>query len=117
MLLRLRSSAHDPAALLEAVGPGPLAGATGLVAQAARRRTPVLLGSSPVAVAAALLAERLAPGASAWCLAGCTGAAPAVRQALVELGLEPVLDLRLPGPGGALLADSLLRAALELLDA
>ena len=39
------------------------------------------------------------------------------RVPVVALGLEPVLDLRLPGPGGAVLADRVLAAALELLDA
>lgn len=115
-LPRLRGLTADPSALLAALDDPAVTGATGLVAQAARRRTPVLLGSSPVAAAAVLLAERLAPGTAAWCVAGCSAAAPAARHALTELGLVPVLDLRLPGPGGALLADRLLRAALELLD-
>ncbi|MCW2776639.1 MAG: cobT, partial [Frankiales bacterium] len=89
--------------------------AVGLLAQAARRRTPVLLGSAAGAVAAALLADRVAPGACAWVLAGSSSASPACTQALAALGLVPALDLRLPGPGGAVLADRLLGTALDLL--
>ena len=114
-LPRLRPLLGDPAALLDAVGDPRLAHLVGVVEQAALRRTPVLLGSAPGAVGAALLADRLVPGASSWLLAGSSGSAPAAQRALVALGLVPVLDLRLPGPGGALLADRLLRAALELL--
>lgn len=115
-LPRLRPLLGDPASLLDAVGDPRLAHLVGVVEQAALRRTPVLLGSAPGAVGAALLADRLVPGASSWLLAGSSGSAPAAQRALVALGLVPVLDLRLPGPGGALLADRLLRAALELLD-
>lgn len=114
-LPRLRPHAGDPDALLEAAGDPALAGLTGALAQAARRRTPVLLGSGVPAVAAALLAERTAPGAGRWLLPGSSSAAPAAQKALAALGLAPVLDLRLPGPGGAVLADRVLRTALELL--
>ncbi len=113
----LRPLVGDPAALLAATGAPALAHLTGAVEQAARRRTPVLLGSGPAAVAAALLADRRAPGAGRWLLAGSSGASPATVRALSALGVAPVLDLRLPGAGGAVLADRVLRAALDLLDA
>lgn len=113
----LRRLVGDPDALLDAVGDPALAHLAGVVEQAARRRTPVLLGSGAVAVAAALVADRLAPGASAWLVPGSSSASPAAQRALVALGADPVLDLRLPGPGGALLAERVLRTALELLDA
>lgn len=114
-LPRLRPLAGDPEALLEAAGDPALAHAVGLLEQAAVRRTPVLLGSAPGAVAALLLADRLTPGAGRWALPGSSSAAPAAQRALEQLGLVPVLDLRLPGPGGAVLADGVLAAALELL--
>lgn len=113
----LRPLVGDAAAVLAGVGDPVLAHAAGLVEQAARRRTPVLLGSSPGSVAAALVADRLAPGTAGWLLAGSSSASPAAQRALLALGLEPVLDLRLPAGGGALLADAVLAGALELLHA
>ncbi len=116
-LPRLRPLVGDPAALLDAAGDPALSCLAGLVAQAARRRTPVLLGSAPGAAAALLVADRLAPGAGRWVLAGCSSATPAAVRALEVLGVSPLLDLRLPGPGGALLAERVLAGALELLHA
>lgn len=115
-LPRLRPLGGDPAALLEAVDDPALGYLAGVVERAALRRTPVLLGSGAGAVAAGLVADRFQFGTASWVLAGCSGAAPALQRALVALGLVPVLDLRLPGPGGALLADLVLQGALQLLD-
>jgi nicotinate-nucleotide--dimethylbenzimidazole phosphoribosyltransferase len=104
----------DPAALLEVTGATAVAELAGLLAQAAGRRTPVLLdGSAPVA-AAALVAGRLTRGASAWWLAGQAPSNPAARAALAEVGLQPLLDLRLGLPGGADLAADLLVSAADL---
>lgn len=114
-LPRLRPLVGDPVALLSAAGDPGLAFLTGAVEQAARRRTPVLLGSAPAAVAAALVADRLGPGTARWLLPGSSSASPAAQRALTALGAAPVLDLRLPGPGGAVLADAVLRTALDLL--
>lgn len=93
-------------------GDGPLAEATGLLAQCAVRRTPVVLDGTPLACAAALLAERLAPGASAWWLAGQAPPAPAAAAALWDLGRTPLLDLGLALPLGAELALTVLLAVL-----
>ncbi len=60
----------DPEQLLTALGSAPLAVLTGVLAQAAVRRTPVVLDGSAVTAAAAVLADRLAPGAARWSLAG-----------------------------------------------
>jgi nicotinate-nucleotide--dimethylbenzimidazole phosphoribosyltransferase len=88
--------------------------AAGLLAQSAVRRTPVVLGASPVLAAAALAAERLAPGARRWWLAGSKPAATVVGLALADLALEPLLDLGLAVPGGAALALDLLVRGTEL---
>jgi nicotinate-nucleotide--dimethylbenzimidazole phosphoribosyltransferase len=104
----------DPDGLLEAVGSAPLARLTGLLAQSAARRTPVVLDGSPVVAAAALLAERLAPGAPAWWLAGQVPPAPAARLGLSDLGMTGLLDLGLDLPLGAELALSVLEQAVPL---
>jgi nicotinate-nucleotide--dimethylbenzimidazole phosphoribosyltransferase len=89
--------------------------AAGLLAQSAVRRTPVVLGPSPTLAAAALAAERLAPGASRWWLAACKPSSTAVTLAYAELVLDPLLDLGLRVPGGAALAVNLLTSAVGLI--
>ena len=65
--------------------------------------------------AAALVADRLAPGARAWWLAGHRSTEPAATAALAALDLEPVLDLglRLGEGTGALLAERSRRLGLD----
>ena len=106
----------DPLRLLGALGGADLAAMTGICLQAARRRTPVLL-DGVVVTAAALLAERMAPGTAAWFVAGHRSSEPAHTPALRALGLEPLLDLgmRLGEGSGALVALPLLSAAAVLL--
>jgi len=86
------------------------------VARAAERRTPVIL-DGVVSGAAALVAERLTPGARAWWVAGHRSTEPAHTAALTELELVPLLDLglRLGEGTGALLALPLLQSAAALL--
>jgi nicotinate-nucleotide--dimethylbenzimidazole phosphoribosyltransferase len=88
----------------------------GFCAQAAARRTPVLL-DGVVVTAAALVAERLAPGAKAWWQAGHRSTEPAHTVALRELDLEPIVDLRMRlGEGtGAAVALPVVRAAVATL--
>lgn len=88
---------------------------TGLLAQSAVRRTPVVLGSSPVLAAAALAAERIAPGARRWWLAGSAPTTTAVGLVYAELALDPLLDLGLSMPGAATLAADLLISGIGLL--
>lgn len=107
----------DPPALLEAAGGGAVAELTGLLAQAAVRRTPVVLDGSPLVIGAALVAERLAPGARRWWLAGQAPPSPGAAAALVDLRLTPLLDLGLAGPDGADLAALLLTRGAELVQA
>lgn len=111
-----RSRTADPVALLTALGGADLAAMAGFCAQAAVRRTPVLLDGL-VVTAAALAADRMAPGARAWWQAGHRSPEPAHGIALDELGLQPVVDLglRLGEGTGAALALPVLRAAVAVL--
>ena len=96
---------NEPLALLAAVGGADLAAMAGFYAQAAVRRTPVLL-DGVVTTAAALVAEQMAPGASEWWRAGHLSTEPAHGLALDKLGLAPIVDLsmRLGEGTGALAA-------------
>ncbi|KLO40866.1 nicotinate-nucleotide--dimethylbenzimidazole phosphoribosyltransferase [Mycobacterium nebraskense] len=115
-LFRTRLVLPDPVALLRRGGGADLAAMAGFCAQAAVRRTPLLLDGMAV-TAAALVAERLAPGARLWWQAGHRSTEPGHALALAELGLEPILDLRMRlGEGsGAALALPVLRAAVATL--
>ena len=108
--------AVDPTTLLSRVGSPDLAAMTGFLARASVRRCPVVL-DGVVSLAAALVAERLAPGACAWWIAGHRSTEPAAAIALEHLGLRPLvdLDLRLGEGTGALLALPLLDSAAALL--
>ena len=88
--------------------------ATGLLAELAVRRTPVVLGHSPLLAAAALLADRIAPGARRWWLAAAPGQGTAARKAYAELELDPLLDLGLTVRGAAALATDLLVSGIDL---
>jgi nicotinate-nucleotide--dimethylbenzimidazole phosphoribosyltransferase len=116
----LRRARHDvgddPEGLVRVVGGRDLATMAGILVQAGARRTPVIL-DGVVSCAAALAAERMAPGASAWWVAGTRSTEPAQAKALEALDLEPLLDLQLRlGEGtGALLAVGLVQAAAATL--
>ncbi len=109
---RGRPFADDPPALLRVIGGADLAALTGLLTQAAVRRTPVVL-DGVVICAAALAAEAYAPGSKAWWIAGTRSTEPAQHLTLASLGFDPLLDLglRLGEGTGALLAVNLLVAA------
>jgi nicotinate-nucleotide--dimethylbenzimidazole phosphoribosyltransferase len=106
----------DPVETLAALGSADLAASAGFMAAAARAGVPVLL-DGVVSVAAAVLADRLAPGAAAWFAAAHRSTEPAQSLALDKLGLEPVLDLgmRLGEGSGAVAAVPLVRSAALLL--
>ncbi|AXT83797.1 nicotinate-nucleotide--dimethylbenzimidazole phosphoribosyltransferase [Aeromicrobium sp. A1-2] len=106
----------DPVEMLTALGSADLAAAAGFMAAAARAGVPVLL-DGVISVAAAVVADRLAPGAAAWFAAGHRSTEPAQILALDKLGLEPVLDLgmRLGEGSGAVAAVPLIRSAALLL--
>lgn len=115
-LYRARAVVNDPLGLLRVCGGADLAAMAGFLAQAAVRRTPVLL-DGVVVTAAALVADELAPGARAWWRAGHRSTEPAHEVALRHLDLEPVVDLGMHlGEGsGAAVALPILRAAVATL--
>jgi nicotinate-nucleotide--dimethylbenzimidazole phosphoribosyltransferase len=115
-LYRARGLSADPVALLKVCGGADFAAMAGFVAQAAVRRTPVLL-DGVVVTAAALVADRLAPGARQWWQAGHRSTEPAHTIALQHLDLEPIIDMRMRlGEGtGAAVALPIVRAAVAAL--
>jgi nicotinate-nucleotide--dimethylbenzimidazole phosphoribosyltransferase len=115
-LRRTRERHDDPHACLAALGSADLAATTGFLVQAAVRGVPVLLDGL-MSVACALLAERIAPGASRWYAAGHRSTEPAQSLALEKLGLVPLLDLglRLGEGSGAVAAVPVVRSAAALL--
>jgi len=115
-LFRARLVKADPVALLGVCGGADIAAMAGFLAQAAMRRTPVLL-DGVVVTAAALVADRLAHGAKAWWQAGHLSTEPAHAVALQRLQMTPILDLgmRLGEGSGATVALPVLRAAVQTL--
>lgn len=113
---RAGERADDPFDTLTALGSADLAAAAGFMAAAAQAGVPVLLDGL-ISVASALMADRLAPGASAWFAAGHRSTEPAQSMALDKLGLVPVLDvgMRLGEGSGAVAAVPLVRSAALLL--
>lgn len=91
-LRRARPVLSDPLELLRTSAGADLAALAGFLAQAAVRRTPVLLDGLVVS-SAGLVAEELAPGARAWWVAADRGAEPAHALALEHLDLKPIVDL------------------------
>lgn len=106
----------DPVETLSALGSADIAATAGFMAAAARAGVPVLL-DGVISVAAAIIADRMAPGAAAWFAAGHRSTEPAQSFALDKLGLEPVLDLgmRLGEGSGAVAAVPVVRSAALLL--
>ncbi|TFV60567.1 nicotinate-nucleotide--dimethylbenzimidazole phosphoribosyltransferase [Mycobacterium sp. PS03-16] len=117
-MYRARAVVTDPVALLQVCGGADLAAMAGFCAQAAVRRTPVLLDGL-VVTAAALVADRLAPGARQWWQAGHRSPEPGHRLALDHLELDPIVDLgmRLGEGTGAAVALPVVRAAVAALAA
>jgi nicotinate-nucleotide--dimethylbenzimidazole phosphoribosyltransferase len=115
-LRRARPHTRDPLALLRVAGGADLAALAGFCAQAAVRRTPVLLDGLVVG-AAALVAEELAPGARAWWLVAQRSPEPAMALVCEHLDLPPVIDLgiRLGDGTGAAAVLPLLQMAARLL--
>ena len=115
-LRRARPVVGDPVELLRVAGGADFAATAAFLAQAAVRRTPVILDGIMVG-AAAMLAEELAPGAREWWVAGHRSVEPAHELALEHLRLVPVLDLQLRlGEGsGAVTALPIVQMAARVL--
>lgn len=109
--------AADPTRAIAAVGGYEIAAMAGFFARGAARGATLLLDGY-VATAAALVAERLAPGAATAMIAGHRSAEPGHAAALAHLGLDPLLDwgMRLGEGSGALVALPLLDAAAAVLN-
>jgi nicotinate-nucleotide--dimethylbenzimidazole phosphoribosyltransferase len=89
---------------LAGLGGLELAALVGAIHAAHAQRRPVILDGMATGVAA-LIAVRLRPGCREWLFAGHRSAEPVHAVVLTELGLEPLLDLRLrlgEGSGAAL---------------
>ncbi|HXW80679.1 MAG TPA: nicotinate-nucleotide--dimethylbenzimidazole phosphoribosyltransferase, partial [Acidimicrobiales bacterium] len=104
-----------PTAALATVGGPEFAVLAGVVLGVAGRGGAVVLDGLATSVAA-LCAVRLEPGAAAHLIAGQRSREMAHGLVLEELGLEPLLDLRMrSGEGvGAALSTRLLATALEM---
>ncbi|MDU0478099.1 nicotinate-nucleotide--dimethylbenzimidazole phosphoribosyltransferase [Staphylococcus chromogenes] len=115
-MFRARNYRDDPVKVLQTVSSPDLTAMAGFLAQAAVRRTPVILDGA-VVTSAALWATRLAPGARYWWLAGHQSVEPAHAQALELLELEPLLQyhMRLGEGSGAATALPLIRAAADVM--
>jgi nicotinate-nucleotide--dimethylbenzimidazole phosphoribosyltransferase len=115
-LRRARKVSGDPVALLRTSGGADLAAMAGFLAQAAVRRTPVVLDGMVVGSAAAV-ADQLAPGARRWWVAGHRSVEPAHTLVLDHLQLSPLLDLdmRLGEGSGAVVALPLVLMAARIL--
>ncbi|MGV9710251.1 nicotinate-nucleotide--dimethylbenzimidazole phosphoribosyltransferase [Gordonia sp. NPDC003424] len=113
---RARRHRHDPLSLLATVAGADLTAMAGFLAQAAIRRTPVIL-DGVVVTASALVADELAPGASRWWIAGHRSAEPAHTIALEHLDLTPLLEMsmRLGEGSGALTALPVVASSIDIL--
>jgi len=110
--LALHGVPLEPRRALAAVGGLELAALAGAAGEAARRGLPVVLDGYAVG-AAALAATRMAPAVTEALIASHRSAEPGHEIVLVELGLEPLLDLRLRlgEASGGLLALPIVAAA------
>ena len=111
-----RTTPLDPIDLLAGLGSADIAASAGFMARSAELGVPILL-DGVVSVAAAMVADLLAPGAARWFAAGHRSTEPAQSLALAKLGLEPLLDLglRLGEGSGAVAAVPLARSAVLIL--
>lgn len=107
----------DPIAAIAAVAGFEIAAMAGYYAQGAKQGSTLLLDGY-VTTAAALIAERLAPGTTKRMIAAHLSAEPGHRVALDHLALEPLLDwgMRLGEGTGALTALPMLDSAAALLN-
>jgi nicotinate-nucleotide--dimethylbenzimidazole phosphoribosyltransferase len=104
-LRRARRAIGQPRLLLQIAGGADIAAMSGFLAQAAVRKTPVILDGMVVGAAAGV-AEHMAPGARQWWVAGHLSVEPAHAIVLDMLQLKPLLelDMRLGEGSGALAA-------------
>jgi nicotinate-nucleotide--dimethylbenzimidazole phosphoribosyltransferase len=106
----------SPVEVLAEVGGLEIGALAGFVLAAGAARVPVVVDGL-IALAAALVAQALAPAVVDAVVAGHRSAEPGANVALGHLGLEPLLDLgmRLGEGTGACLAVSLVQASARVL--
>ncbi len=110
------TDAPDPLTVLAVVGGLEIAALAGFIVAGAAAGVPIVVDGL-IAGAAALAADRLAPGARGYLVAGHRSTEPGATAVLDHLGLTPVLDLELRlGEGtGACLAVPVVQAAAHIL--
>lgn len=110
-LYRTRLAGTDASTLLRVAGGADLAALTGFIAQAAVRGVPVFVDDVP-STAAALLANRLAPGTDAFVVVTSLSPERGHRRLLDVLGRDPLTawSLRLGDGAGAVLLIPTVRA-------
>lgn len=108
---------HNPLDVLRCLGGFEIAALTGAYIAAAQAGLPILIDGF-ITTAAALMAERLHPGVSAWFFYGHGSAEPGHAHILNALNARPLLSLgmRLGEASGAAVAVPLLRLACQLHD-
>ncbi|AWB85109.1 nicotinate-nucleotide--dimethylbenzimidazole phosphoribosyltransferase [Corynebacterium liangguodongii] len=114
-MFRCRDFADDTERVLRVASSPDFVFLVALIAQAAVRRTPVLIDSAYGAVAA-FVAEKLAPGTKRWLAAGQLSPEPCHTVCVQALGLTPVLalDMSTGQAAGSLLALPVINTAAEL---
>ena len=107
----------NPRKLLQSIGGFDIAGLTGVFLGGAIYRIPVVT-DGVISAVAALLAEKIRPGAKDYVIASHWGKEPALKFLLEELGLSPVIDADLAlGEGtGAVMSFPLLDMAMRIYD-
>lgn len=105
----------DPSEVLRRLGGFEIAALTGAYLACAEEGVPVLVDGF-ISSVAALLAERITPGAAAWFIYAHTSAEPGHQRVLTALAARPLLALgmRLGEASGAAVAVPLLRLACAL---
>lgn len=114
-MFRVRSFRDDEERVIAEIGGPDFACLVGLIAQAAARRTPMVVDGAYAAVAA-YVAERMAPGTKRWLIASQLTAEPCHVTCLEALELEPVLalDCTVGQAAGGLAALPTINLAAEL---
>ena len=112
-----RPGSDDPVGALAGVGGLEIGAMAGVILGGAMERVPVVIDGF-ISGAAALLAERICPGARNFMFASHLSEEPGHKAALDELGLEPFINLnmRLGEGTGAALAMPVIEVALKLLN-
>lgn len=115
-MFRVRRLRNEPLEVLRRISSPDLTAMAAFLAQAAVRRTPVIL-DGVVVTSAALLADQLAPGARDWWVAGHQSAEPAHSIALRHLDKQPLLEygMRLGEGSGAVAALPLVKSGVSIL--